>query len=195
MCHNILNNPTLILAIVSFDQELARQLQANGCSFCGHVLDVSNYRRNPRGAPSDPKLRREFFWRWSFCCRKCRRRHTPMSIRFLGRRFYISITVVLASAIEQGLNNSRANKLTSLGISRQVLHRWLSWWRDKFPLTPAWRAIASHFQDVVQIPIDPLLALEANNLDRKLLLWLKQLKTLSVEQSSLVRVDINPQTF
>jgi len=67
--------------------------------------------------------------------------------------------------------------------------------RNKFPLTPAWRAIASHFQDVVQIPIDPLLALEASDLDRKLLSWLKQLKTLSVDQSSLVRVDINPQTF
>lgn len=193
MCQNILNDPTFILSIIYFDQQLAQQLQSGGCFFCNQPLDAAHYPRKPKGAPTDPKLLREFVMRYSYCCRQCRKRHTPMSIRFLGRRSYLAVTIVLASAMTQGLSDSRIQKLTSLGISRQTLHRWLSWWQDKFILTPVWQAMVAHFYNAAVIPLDPLMALQADNLQQKLLLWLKQLMPLTVDASVLLRVQTNPQ--
>lgn len=195
MCKKILNDSTFISSIVDLDRKIAEQTRLSGCCFCKGPLDVAHYRRKPRGAPTDPKLLRKFQHRFSFCCRNCRKRHTPMSVRFLGRRVYLAVTIVLACAISQGLTDSRIKTLESFGINRQTLHLWLSWWRNQFVLTPTWREITSHFLGITQIPLDPLMMLQAEGLVEKLLLWLQMIKRLSVDPSVLLRVDLNPQNF
>ena len=82
--------------------------------------------RKPRGGPP---------WevRFSFCCAKegCRRRHTPGSVRFLGRRVYAGLIVVLVSAMLHGLNPERVQRLRKvLGIDWRTLGRWRQWWRS-----------------------------------------------------------------
>jgi transposase len=85
------------------DREIARQVAQAGCPHCGGRLDRSDYNRKPRGdlflAPAvELPLRRI-----SFCCcaEGCRRRATPPSVVFLGRRVYLGAVVLVASMIAQ----------------------------------------------------------------------------------------------
>jgi hypothetical protein len=56
-------------------------------------LHRANYPRKPLGCPDE--VRADFESRLSFCCNRCRRRTTLMSLCFLGRRVYLSLVVVL----------------------------------------------------------------------------------------------------
>ncbi|MFM0150870.1 hypothetical protein P0D89_53600, partial [Paraburkholderia sp. RL18-085-BIA-A] len=77
--------------------------------------------------------------RHSFCCQTCRRRTTPASVRFLGRRFYAGTVVVLLSAMDDGVTNRRIEELRRvLGVHRRTLQRWRHWWRTVFAATPFW---------------------------------------------------------
>ena len=48
--------------------------------------------------------------RFSFCCAAdgCRKRETPASLRFLGRKVFLGAMVVLISAMQSGLTTARA---------------------------------------------------------------------------------------
>lgn len=113
---------------------------------CGGTLHRANYPRKPRGIPpgvgagagDEPGLE----LRLSFCCARegCRRRHTPSSLRFLGRRVYVGVVLVLVMAMEQGMAGFRVNRLArELGVSRRTLERWRLWWREVFPASAVWR--------------------------------------------------------
>ena len=71
---------------------------------CGGVLHSARYPRKPRGGP--PELRQTDNSRLSFCCAQCRRRHTPRSVRYLGRRVYLATVVVFASRNAHGHHGS-----------------------------------------------------------------------------------------
>ena len=95
MCHALLQNPKFFALLLRIDHELAAQLRADGCR-CGGVLHRADYPRKPRGCPAEIRL--DYSSRLSFCCAVCRRRSTSMSVRFLGRRVYLALAVVLVSA-------------------------------------------------------------------------------------------------
>ena len=116
---------------------------------CGGPLHRANYERKPRGVPPGtaeataaagevaPDVR------LSFCCGRegCRRRHTPASVRFLGRRVYVGVLIVLVMAMEQGIADFRARRLgAELGVSRRTLSRWRAWWAEVFPAGAVWQA-------------------------------------------------------
>lgn len=155
---------------------------------CGCKLDKASYARKPLGVPQ--AIPRHFFpnRRMSFCCRQCRKRHTPLSVIFLSRRRYLSGVIVLACALSQGLTAKRSQRLEALGIPRQTLHRWLTWWRHKFIRTPTWQVLQAHFTNINHMPLDPLMMLQRPTLREKLLLWLNHIKPLSVHSSMLLRV-------
>jgi hypothetical protein len=91
--------------------------------------------------------------RRSFCCSVdgCRKRHTPPSVRFLGRRLYGSVVVVLISALSQGVSPRRARQLREwVGVSRRTLARWRLWWSATFPRTGCWRELCGRFD----VPVD-----------------------------------------
>lgn len=77
-----------------------------------------------------------------------------MSVRFLGRRVYLSLAVVLASARLAGQRPTVARLSDELNIPMRTLERWRQWWRQQFPLTPLWRAQCARFMP----PVDTALA-------------------------------------
>jgi len=68
-----------------------------------------------------------------------------MSVRFLGRRVYLALAVVLVSARRAGPTPAAARLGTQLGVARRTVARWGEWWREQFPLTPLWRAACARF--------------------------------------------------
>ena len=72
-----------------------------------------------------------------------------MSVRFLARRVYFALAVVLMSARPAGPTSAAARLGTALGIDRRTLARWRDWWREQFPQTPLWRATCAQFMPPV----------------------------------------------
>ena len=72
-----------------------------------------------------------------------------MSVRFLGRRVYLGLAVVLVSARPAGPTPAAARLGLALGVARRTLGRWRVWWREQFPLTPLWRSTCARFMPPV----------------------------------------------
>jgi hypothetical protein len=124
--------------LFSIDQDLAGRAREKGCP-CGGRLHSANYPRNPRGVDNLPE---EYGRRLSFCCDRdgCRKRVTPPSARFLGRKVYLGAVVVLVAAMRQGPSPRRVCELSRLfEADRRTIARWQVFWRELFPQTPFWK--------------------------------------------------------
>ena len=109
-------------------------------------MHVANYRRSPRGVSEEVAALHDR--RFSFCCNRdgCRSRRSPRSVRFLGRRVYLFVTVLLASVLNHGLNERRQAQLAGLlQMSDDTLRRWRRWWVRTFPATGVWQTIRGRF--------------------------------------------------
>ena len=151
MCHALLRDATLYEVLLKFDHDLAAEVRAARCP-CGGVLHSARYPRKPRGGPDE--LGPEYRTRLSFCCAVdgCRRRVTPPSVRYLGRRVYLGTVVVLVTAMRAGLTPRRVTKLREgLGVSVRTLARWRQWWRATFVVSPFWQGVKGRFVP----PVDP----------------------------------------
>lgn len=136
MCQQVLGDARFHRQLFDIDVDLAARARAGGCTACGGVLHTASYPRKPRGVPDG--LGADFERRHSFCCGAgdCRKRLTPPSVRFLDRRVYVSVVVVLAAVMAHGLTARRTRMLcTELGVDRRTLVRWQEWWRDEVPRT------------------------------------------------------------
>jgi len=81
-------------------------------------------------------------YRLSFCCSRegCRKRVTPPSVRFLGRKVYLAAMVVLVAAMRQGPTPRRVRELTRLlDVDARTIARWQVFWREPFPQTAFWK--------------------------------------------------------
>lgn len=144
MWHAVVGDSSFYELLYRMDEEIAAKARQAGCGHCGGRLDSARYRRKPRGVSLDLGLAYER--RLSFCCDECRRRTTPASLRFLGRRVYLGAVVVLATAVRQGVTPMRASKLREVfGIDRRTLVRWRRWWLESFVRTRLWRAARGDF--------------------------------------------------
>ena len=141
-----MQDPKLFALLLRIDHELAALARADGCR-CGGALHRADYPRKPRGCPGE--VRADYSSRLSFCCSLCRRRLTPMSVRFLGRRVYLALAVVLVSARRAGPTPAAARLGLALGVARRTMQRWRSWWCEQFPLTPLWRSACARFMPPV----------------------------------------------
>ena len=154
MCQSLLQSTAFFSFLLCVDQDLAREAGAAGCRCCGGRLHQACYPRKPRGAqcPLDPAYRQRF----SFCCATCRRRTTPYSVRFLGRRVYLGVVMTLACALSAGLSLRRAGVLTvHLHVPLRTLQRWRRWWLEDFVQTPFWRGRRALFMPPVEEPALP----------------------------------------
>jgi hypothetical protein len=141
---SLLTEATLWEALLAIDQDLAATAQAGGCRRCPGRLHCGDFRRKPRGGPAT--LPTAYAWRTSFCCARCRKRLTPPSVRFLGRRVYLGAIVVLACVLRQGPTPTRVARLRELlGVSADTLRRWHHWWRDAFVRSAFWQAVRGRF--------------------------------------------------
>jgi hypothetical protein len=140
-CQRHLADQTLFQLLEKIDHDFAEQTHQGGCWFCHARLHRGDYERKPRGGP-------QWEVRFSFCCSRegCRRRCTPASVRFLGRRVYAGVVVVLLSAMLHGVNAERVHRLRQvLQLDRRTLLRWRQWWLETFVRTRFWQGARALF--------------------------------------------------
>lgn len=160
MYHELLRDATFWAFLFTIDQDLAEHCRQAGCC-CGGRLHGANYPRKPRGPRGLPD---EYRYRLSFCCARdgCRKRVTPPSVRFLGRKVYLGVVVILVSAMRQGPTPRRIRELTELfGASRRTIYRWRDFWNEHFPKTTFWQLARARLVPVFEIVDFPRSLLEA----------------------------------
>jgi hypothetical protein len=145
----LLLDSSFFALLLRFDQDLAAEERQLGCE-CGGTLHRGHYARKPRGGP--PGLGREHAIRFSFCCGVdgCRRRRAPASLRFLGRRVFFAVVVLLLPVLREGPTPTRLSQLEQVfAVSRRTLLRWRRWWREVFAQSRAFAAWRGRFAEPV----------------------------------------------
>jgi hypothetical protein len=137
----LLLDSSFFALLLRCDEDLAAQVRQAGCAACGGALHSARYRRKPRGGPEG--LAAEYRLRLSFCCavEGCRRRATPPSLRFLGRKVFFGLWVLLLPVLREGPTPQRLSRLEEVfAVSRRTLLRWRRWWREVVPRSRFWQA-------------------------------------------------------
>ena len=166
-CHEHLADQGLAQLLEKVDTDLVLEARLKGCLLCGGKLHRSDYERKPRGGP-------QWDVRFSLCCARegCRRRHTPASVRFMGRRVYAGLVVVFVSAMLHGLKPERVQRLReALGIDRRTLARWRQWWLGIFLESSFWREARARFMPPLchkTMPLSLCVSFEVERRDRLL---------------------------
>jgi hypothetical protein len=132
-------------SLEDFDRQIAEAVAAAGCRHCGGPLHQGNYERKPRGGYV-AGAGEAFTLRHSLCCGRegCRKRALPPSLRFLGRRVYLEVVVLLASALTMALETLRAASEVA-GVPARTLRRWHGWWTEAFPRSAVWTELRARF--------------------------------------------------
>ena len=162
-CQKHLADQELFQLQEKVDADLTEEARSKGCLLCGGKLHRSDYERKPRGGPP---------WdvRFSLCCAQegCRRRHTPPSVRFMGRRVYAGVVVVLVSAMLHGLKPERVKLLReALGIDRRTLERWRQWWLGRFVESSFWQEARARFMPPLCLKTMPWSLCESFEVERR----------------------------
>ena len=131
--------------LVKIDEETIRLVAAAGCQFCGGPLHRGDYPRKPRGGLL-AVAGEVFTKRISLCCgwEGCRRRSTPPSVIFLGRRVYVGVAVVLAVMVAETAERAREVRRRT-GVTPRTVGRWRGWWQKKFPRSRLYRVESGRF--------------------------------------------------
>ena len=169
------------------DADLAEAEHVKGCRYCGGKLHRANYKRKPRGVESWPDQPK----RHSFCCDRegCRRRHTPPSVRFLGRRVYGGVVAVLFPAMVHGLKPERVRQIRErldLQIDRRTLGRWRQWWLGLFVGSSFWKEARARFMPPLcqkTLPLSLCLSFQVEERRDRLLDLLQFLAPLTTPQA------------
>jgi len=132
MCHTALLDSNFVEFLVRTDEKLAEEMRVARCTRCGNALHLNSFPRKPAGVP--PEWAREHFtYRLSFDCSVCSKRHTPPSVRFLDRRWYLAFAIVLSCAVQKGLTDFRVKSLVAkIKVPGQTIARWCRWWQETF---------------------------------------------------------------
>jgi hypothetical protein len=165
------------------DAEIVAAVAMAGCATCGGRLHRADYPRKPRGGGLGAAG--EFFRsRFSLCCGRegCRRRATPPSVRFLGRRVYLGAAVIVGSVIALALATA-ATVQRATGIPAKTTRRWLRWWRGPFTATSVFLGLAGRMVPAVarlELPRSLLDRLPGVSRVQTMLVWLAPLTTMSI---------------
>jgi len=130
------------------DEAILLRVAASGCPACAGRLHRGDYDRKPRGALIAP-TGEAFVKRFSLCCGRegCRKRATPPSLRFLGRRVYLGAVMILASVVANAVD--AATKIrAATGVPARTRRRWLAWWMGPFVSTEVFVAIRARLIEV-----------------------------------------------
>jgi hypothetical protein len=155
MYHDLPRTARLWRFLYALDQDLANAIREIGCS-CGGRLHSADYPRNPPGI--SPRLLEFMRIRLSFCCDRdgCRKRTTPPSVRFLGRKVYPAAIIILISAMRQGPSPRRVRDLSArFGVNRETIARWQVFWREHFPQSHFWTIEGARFKltgEMISLP-------------------------------------------
>ncbi len=184
MYRNLLTRSSLYPILRALDETIAKEAQKRGCP-CGGPLHRACYPRKPRGAAPEVEGDPAYRFRWSFCCAEegCRRRMTPPSVLFLGRKVYFGAVVALVGVLRQGPNPTRLSRLKALvGVSVRTVQRWRKWWTESFVASDVWRAARGRLRvpaDVNQLPLSLLEVFEGASAQLKLVHLLRFISPLT----------------
>jgi hypothetical protein len=190
MCHAFLSTAKFWWLLFRIDEDLAAEVRGAGCAACGGVLHSARYRRKPRGIAWSVSGD-EYERRLSFCCDRdgCRRRTTPPSVRFLGRRVFLGAVVVLSTALTAGLNGRRVAALHErFGVSVRTLRRWRAWWQNEFVSSALWLLLRARLATpiaVTRLPAALLERLAGGDLGARLIQLLRLISPLSTRRYSM----------
>lgn len=184
MCPGLLSDARFYETLLQFDVDLAGKAREVGCR-CGGVLHSARYSRKPCGALG--KLPAGYDVRLSFCCAAdgCRRRTTPPSVRYLGRKVYLGVVVVLVTAMRHG-GRSIGELCRAIGVSRRTVARWRRWWRERFATSAFWqqaRGLLGGGVAIDELPASLLARFEAPSEGARLLLLLDFIKPVTTVTS------------
>jgi hypothetical protein len=185
VCHANFFHPSFYQLLLHIDHDFAEEARSQRCCHCGGVLHSARYPRKPRGLPRE--ARSDFDFRYSFCCAECRRRTTPLSVRFLGRRVYVAAIMVVVSAARDSAGTAAAQRqLDVLNLPRATVARWRTWWRTQFPTTPFWTLGRADFVPPVEtarIPASLLERFAATRIPEPLIRLLRWLAPLTSDSA------------
>lgn len=151
MSHDLLQDSRFHASLTAIDRDLADRTRQQGCA-CGGPLHQAHYPRKPRGSEA---IEADDAWtrRFSFCCGRdgCRRRATPPSLRFAGRRVYAALAVAWACAqVSERVPGAQREVLQdAVGVSKRTLGRWMGWWRGLLTSMPWWALARARFMPPV----------------------------------------------
>jgi hypothetical protein len=172
------------LLLVRLDEAIMRRVAAEGCPLCEGPLHRSDYNRKPRGARI-ARAGEEFVRRFSLCCGRegCRKRATPPSVRFLGRRVYLGVVVLVASMVALTVRSAKEIRRRT-GVPARTTRRWLGWWQGPFLGTEEFVTICARLVgvDIGGVPASIVGRLQGTWTERvqRMLEWLAPLTTGSV---------------
>lgn len=140
MYREYLGSASFFVALRRLDEEIAAEARSGGCPHCGGALYTANYPRRPRGLGFT--VEGDLAVRLSLCCGRegCRRRVTPPSVRFFGRRVYAAVAFLLVSMLlTERISEKVAGRIEfHIGVSLETLKRWRRWWRERFVRSRFW---------------------------------------------------------
>ncbi len=139
MSQNFIHKASFHVYLMKIDQQVADIFANKCCVYCRGKLHQANYSRSPAGMPS--KFRDQYSRRLSFCCATCRKRTTPPSVRFFGRRWYPALIYIFISIMISGISKRRIaliEKHFGIVVRESTWRRWRKWWRDEFVVTKFW---------------------------------------------------------
>lgn len=135
MWHDVRLDREFFARLLAIDAAAAARTRAAGCSHCAGPVSVGHFERKPRGgllaaAGEDAAFRQRF----SFCCSRegCRKRATPPSVRFLGRKVYVEVAIVVACVLKPLLEDRARAIRAATGIAARTVRRWAAWWQSVF---------------------------------------------------------------
>ena len=131
--------------LLAMDASVAEAVRRARCRRCGGPLHRGDYERKARSGLGWA-IGEAFSRRFSFCCGRegCRRRSTPPSLRFLGRRVYVEAVVIAACLVARRLDRPRhVQQITE--VPPRTVRRWLSWWSGAFTKSAVFVELCAHF--------------------------------------------------
>jgi hypothetical protein len=141
MYQNFLTDTTFFHFLYKCDQQIAEEYCKKSCIYCNKgILHVANYQRKPKGVPKN--VSSCFSKKFSFCCNVegCRKRTTPPSMRFMGRKVYVGMVILLVFTLGERTSSKidQLMVLTGVNLPEETLRRWQYWW-GKLPFTDIWK--------------------------------------------------------
>ena len=141
MWHELLSDDKFSAILFEVDEGLSDSERQRGCSRCSGPLHRADYPRKARGL-AEAVLGR-FERRFSFCCARCRKRHTPPSVRFLGRRVYVGVAMLVGALIALAVTLAEAVRVT--GARGRTVARWIGFFQRELQGTRFWCAAQGSF--------------------------------------------------
>ena len=171
MWHDVRLEREFFARLLAIDAARAEQTRVAGCGYCEGPLSVGHYERKPRGARF-ASAGEEFTQRFSDCCSRegCRRRATPPSVRFLGRKVYLESAILVACALVPLIDDRARVIRTATGVAARTVRRWMTWWRTVFAASALWVELRSRAPslDIDLVPGGMLAVFEGGSVEARL---------------------------